>query len=119
MSAQRNPRSPSSGTRPQPPDQTSPKTARTGQRSNQSDADWAETQGEIGGQPANRIGSPTADARGTNRGNTMPRTNDQGGSRANQQQDPEHPERPADGGQAEMQSAGERKRHPERRREES
>lgn len=138
MSAQRKTRAPSSGTRNERQDQLTQKSTRSGQRSNQSDSDWAETQGETGGQPANRIGSPTADARGTNRSNTMPRTNDQGGSRWNQQQDPEHPERPADGGAAEMRGnsgsneqqsgdpdspdqpeSGDRGRHPARRRSES
>lgn len=138
MSAQRKTRAPSSGTRNQPQDQTTQKSTRSGQRSHESDSDWAESQGETGGQPANRIGSPTADIRGTNRSNTMPRTNDQGGSRWNQQQDPEHPERSADGGEAEMRGnsgsseqqsgdpdspdqpeSGDRGRHPARRRSES
>lgn len=102
MSAQRKTRSPASGSRHPAPDRITQRSAHSGQGSNPSDAEWAETQGETGGQPANRIGSPTGDARGTNRSNTMPRSNDQGGSRWNQQQDPEHPERPADGGRAEM-----------------
>jgi hypothetical protein len=140
MSAQRKTRAPSSGTRRQPQDQLTQKSTRSGQRSHESDSDWAESQGEIGGQPANRIGSPTADIRGTNRSstNTPPRTSDQGGSRWNQQQDPEHPERPADGGKTEMRGnsgtneqqsgdpdspdqpeSGDRGRHPERRRSES
>jgi hypothetical protein len=138
MSAQRETRTPTSGTRNLPQNETTPKSTRPGQRSQQSDSEWAETQGETGGQPANRIGSPTADAHGTNRSNTMPRTNDQGGSRWNRQQSPEHPERPADGGQAEMRGnsgsneqqsgdpespdqpeSGDRGRRPARRREES
>ncbi|MBI2510656.1 MAG: hypothetical protein HYV96_01640 [Opitutae bacterium] len=138
MSAQRKTRAPTTGTRRRPQDQLTQKSARTGQRSQPSDAEWAESQGELGGQPAHRVGSPTAEASGANRSDTMPRTHDQGGSRWNPPQDPEHPERPADGGQAEMRGnsathepqsgnpesperpeRADRGRHPERRREES
>lgn len=138
MSAQRKTRAPSSGTRNQPPDPLTQKSTRSGQRRHESDSDWAESQGELGGQPANRVASPTADARGTNRRDTAPGTNDQGGSRWNLRQDPEHPERPADGGQAEMRGnagsneqqsgdpdspdqpeSADRGRRPARRREES
>lgn len=138
MSAQRRSRVPSSGARNQPQDKSIPNGTRSGQRGHESDSDWAERQSEIGGQPSKHIGSPTAEARGTTRSDAMPRTNDQAGSRWNQQQDPEHPERSADGGQTEMRGnsrsneqpsgdpespdqpeSGDRGRHPDRRREES
>lgn len=135
MSAQRKTRTPNSGTRNQPPVESTQKSDRSGQRSPESDSDWAEMQAELGGQPAHRIGSPTAAARGTDNSNPMPRSNDQGGSHWNQRQDPEHPERPADGGAAEMRGSNEqasdhpdsperpesgaRERQPARRRSES
>jgi hypothetical protein len=143
MSAQRHQRPGNSGHRSQGPgspgqDQLSQKSARMGERRHESDSDWAESQGENAAGPANRIGSPRGDAQGSNRSNSMPASNDQGGSRWNQQQDPEHPERSADGGQAEMRGnagsneqqsgdpdspdqpeSGDRGRRPARRRSES
>lgn len=66
------------------------------------DRDWAETQGDDARGPANRIGFPQADSRGSNRSQPSSASIDQGGSRWNQRQNPEHPERPADGGKTEM-----------------
>lgn len=143
MSAQRNQRPGPSGHRPSSPgspgqDQLAQKSARHGQRRHASDSDWAESQGENPNGPANRIGSPRGDRQGTNTSNSMPQSNDQGGSRWNMQQDPEHPERSADGGRAEMRGnagtgeqqsgdpdspdqpeSGDRGRRPARRRSES
>lgn len=143
MSAQRNQRPGQSGPRNAGPgspgqDQPAQKSARLGQRRHETDSDWAASQGENTDGPPNRIGSPRGDPQGTNRSPSMPSSNDQGGSMWNQRQDPEHPERSADGGAAEMRGnagsseqqsgdpaspdqpeSGDRGRRPARRRSES
>lgn len=107
MSAQRNQRPSNPGHRRSGDnnpgqDERAQKISQQAPRRPASGGEWASSQGEDGPAPANRIGSPSGDRQGTNRGNTMPPGNDHDGSPGNLRQDPERPERPADGGHAEM-----------------
>ena len=104
MSAQRNDRF-SSPRRNQEQDPTARPGRQTnpGQRQQQSDSDWASSQGDgSSAQPGNaaREQQMREGQQGAQR--FMREQQQQQGSQWNEGQDPEHPERPADGGRREM-----------------